>query len=135
MIDLVLEHGSLSREPGHPRLIWRSLLLGSMRALARGEFALSERLVVEVEQLAGSVDEQSLEMCLAAQEWHASLASYRVEATREALTSLLRRLRPPLLRARRLRPRGGSDGRCRRFVRLPCTKTVRLSAEHVASVA
>ena len=89
---MVLERASLSRELGHPRLIWRSLLLGSMQALARGDFALSERLLVEVEQIAGLVDEQSLEMCLVAHHWHASVASYRVEAADDALARLVRML-------------------------------------------
>jgi hypothetical protein len=86
---IVEEHAALSRELGHPRLSWRSLLLGSMRALARGDFALSERLVVEVQQLAGLVDEQALEMCLAAHRWHSVVATYREDARAEALAGLV----------------------------------------------
>jgi len=86
---VLVEHAALARELGHPRLLWRSLLLGSMQALARGDFALSERLLVEVRQLAGWVDEQSLEMSLAAHRWHAVVASYRADVRAEALTGLV----------------------------------------------
>ncbi|HET7545512.1 MAG TPA: AAA family ATPase [Polyangiaceae bacterium] len=85
---MVLEHAALSRELGHPRSSWRSLLLGSMQALARGDFALSERLTVELEQLAGLVDEQPLEMSLAVHRWHAMIASYHAGAAAAELSGM-----------------------------------------------
>lgn len=48
-----------------PRYRWRPLLLVSMRAAARGDFAESERAIVEVEQLSAHCDDPSLKMTLA----------------------------------------------------------------------
>lgn len=50
---------------GHPAIRCRALLLSSMRALAVGRFAESERHIVEVEQLAPLVDEPSISLSLA----------------------------------------------------------------------
>ncbi len=70
---------------GHPRLTWRTSLLGSMIALARGDFGTSERLVVEVEQLAGLADDQALTMSLAAHAQHRARMMHREDLAREAL--------------------------------------------------
>jgi hypothetical protein len=55
-VDVVLSH---SAEVGHPRHRWRALLLGSMRALATGRFAESDRYLTEVQLLSALVDEPS----------------------------------------------------------------------------
>jgi len=50
----------LARELGHPKYLWRALLIQSMRALAYGRFEESSRLVVEVEHLGALTDEPAL---------------------------------------------------------------------------
>jgi tetratricopeptide (TPR) repeat protein len=56
----------LAREMGHPALAWRALLMGSMRALARGNFEESERFVTELEQISSLVDDPALALSLLA---------------------------------------------------------------------
>jgi hypothetical protein len=55
-----------SAELGHPRVRWRALLLASMRAIARGEFAESDRMLVEIEELSGLIDDPALQLSLPA---------------------------------------------------------------------
>ncbi len=62
-VDRALE---LAQRAGHPRLRWRALFLGSMRALARGDVALAERYIVEVQELAGLTDDPALMLSLGA---------------------------------------------------------------------
>src|SRR5262249_14029877 len=56
----------LADSVGHPRLTWRALLLGSMRAIARGRFDESERLLAEVTRLSQLTDDPALMMSLGA---------------------------------------------------------------------
>ncbi|HWB78185.1 MAG TPA: hypothetical protein VG755_24640, partial [Nannocystaceae bacterium] len=56
----------LARSVGTPRLVWRPLLLASMRACMRGDIALSDRLTTEVEQLAALTDDPALAMSMPA---------------------------------------------------------------------
>lgn len=49
-----------ARNLGHPRLLWRPLILGSLLALMRGRFADSERLLEEVEELRTLTDDPAL---------------------------------------------------------------------------
>ncbi|HEY3665471.1 MAG TPA: AAA family ATPase [Polyangiaceae bacterium] len=86
-------HGALARELGHPRLVWRSLLMSSMRAVARGELDVSERLLVEVEQIAGLVDEMSLELSLVAHRFHVACILHRADLIQERLAVLISRAR------------------------------------------
>src|SRR5262249_3236076 len=51
---------ALANDLGHPRLVWRARLLGSMRACARGRFDESERLIADVERYAQLTDDPSL---------------------------------------------------------------------------
>src|SRR5260221_1246933 len=62
-VDAMLE---LSVELGHPRYRWRPLLLASMRACMHGRFAESERILVEVDQLAALTDDPALPVALSA---------------------------------------------------------------------
>jgi hypothetical protein len=57
---------ALARRAGHPALTWRPCIVASMRALARGDFAESERFVTEVEQAASLTDDPALLQCLRA---------------------------------------------------------------------
>jgi tetratricopeptide (TPR) repeat protein len=61
---------ALARRVGHPSLVWRAAILGSMRALARGQLEDSERFVAEVEQCAGLTDDPALGMVLASHRFH-----------------------------------------------------------------
>jgi tetratricopeptide (TPR) repeat protein len=56
----------LSLAVGHPRHRWPALLLASSRAIARGDFAASDRYVVEVQQLASLTDDPALSNSLEA---------------------------------------------------------------------
>jgi len=56
----------LARELGHPRFLWRALLVQSMRAVAHGRFEESQRFVVEVECMAALTDEPALPDSLSA---------------------------------------------------------------------
>jgi tetratricopeptide (TPR) repeat protein len=78
---------------GHPRLTWRTSLLGSMSALARGDFAASERLVVEVEQLAPLADDHALSMSLAAHVQHRGRMTYREDLAADALRRVREQMR------------------------------------------
>src|SRR5262249_109175 len=51
---------ALSETLGHPRHRWRPLLLASMRAVALGHFAESDRYVTEVTDLAAIIDPPAL---------------------------------------------------------------------------
>ncbi|HEX4335487.1 MAG TPA: AAA family ATPase [Polyangiaceae bacterium] len=62
-VDAMLE---LSLEAGHPRHRFRPLLFASMRACMHGRFAESERLLVEVDQLAVLTDDPALPLSLGA---------------------------------------------------------------------
>ena len=57
---------ALARAIGHPSLVWRPLLIESMRALAHGNFEESERFVTEVEQMAVLFDDPALRLSLPA---------------------------------------------------------------------
>jgi hypothetical protein len=54
----------IARAVGHPRLIWRALLMSSMRAIARGQFAESERYIAEVERAGQLTDDPMLAISL-----------------------------------------------------------------------
>lgn len=79
---------ALADEVGHPRLTWRATLLGSMRALAGGDFALAERLDVQVEELAGLADDPALTLSFAAHRLHRSRVTYRDDLVRECLAGV-----------------------------------------------
>jgi hypothetical protein len=57
---------ALSDELGHPRYRWRALLIASARAVTLGNFAESDRYVVEVAQLAPLTDDPAIALSLAA---------------------------------------------------------------------
>lgn len=79
----------MARGIGHPRLAWRPLLLGSMDALARGDFAESERSIAEVRALARLTDDPALTLSLAAHSFSAATATDREDAAREALVDAI----------------------------------------------
>lgn len=59
--DADVDHALLlARAIGHPAQTWRALIVGSMRAVAHGQFDESERLVTELEQMAVLVDDPAL---------------------------------------------------------------------------
>jgi hypothetical protein len=62
-VDALLD---VSRELGLAKHRWRPLLMASMRACMQGEFRESERLLVEVQQLAFLVDDPALGLSLSA---------------------------------------------------------------------
>ncbi|MEO8179053.1 MAG: AAA family ATPase [Deltaproteobacteria bacterium] len=62
-VDRLLE---LAAQIGTPRQRWRPLLLGSMRALAKGNVLESERLLLEVRELAALTDDPALALSLTA---------------------------------------------------------------------
>lgn len=49
-----------ARNLGHPRLLWRPLIVGSLLALMLGRFEESERLLEEVDELRGLTDDPAL---------------------------------------------------------------------------
>lgn len=49
-----------ARNAGHPRLLWRPLIVGSLRAVMLGRFDDSERLLEEVEELRSLTDDPAL---------------------------------------------------------------------------
>lgn len=63
----------LARAAGHPRLRARALLFASMRAVARGEVAESERLLTEVRELAALTDDPALSLSLFAHDGQRTL--------------------------------------------------------------
>jgi tetratricopeptide (TPR) repeat protein len=70
---------------GHPRLIWQALLLGSMRAIARGRFDESERLISDVQRLSMMTDDPALSLALVR---HQQLRSLDLHQTELAEVSL-----------------------------------------------
>jgi hypothetical protein len=60
-VDRLLE---LAAQAGDPRQRWRPLLHGSMRACAKGDVRESERLLVEVRELAALTDDPALALSL-----------------------------------------------------------------------
>ncbi|HEU4581442.1 MAG TPA: AAA family ATPase [Polyangiaceae bacterium] len=62
-VDRLLE---LASAVGTPRLRWRALLFGSMRAVAKGEVLESERLLSEVRELGELTDDPALVLSLSA---------------------------------------------------------------------
>jgi len=64
----------LAAAVGHPRLTWRALLLGSMRAIARGRFDESERLIAEVQRLAQLTDDPALPATLGGHVYERAIA-------------------------------------------------------------
>lgn len=76
---------AFARQVGHPRLAWRPLLLASMRALAQGDFASSERHVVEVEQLERVTDDPALALSLYA---HRCVRAIAIEDEETLLASI-----------------------------------------------
>lgn len=130
-VDTLL-HQSI--EAGHPRLRWRPLLVGSMRACMHGRFAESDRMVVEVTQLAELTDDPALAQSIAAHQLVRARGQHRddelrhlvgvldrsLPVTRPGILALLRaavlaRLedveatRAELERVRRVAPRGERD--------------------------
>jgi tetratricopeptide (TPR) repeat protein len=71
-----------------PRLRWRSLLLESMRALALGDLATSDRCVREAEQLGAVIDEPGLELSLVAHRGAAARLLHRDSEMVQALEGL-----------------------------------------------
>jgi tetratricopeptide (TPR) repeat protein len=97
--DLLL----LAESVGLPALMWRPLLVGSLRALAQGNFAESERLLGEVEELGKLTDDPALSFGLLA---HTGMRATLVEdeagirASREAYAHMLPQTGPqPGIRA------------------------------------
>ncbi len=78
----------LARSHGHPRLTWRPLLLDSMRALARGDTASSERCLVEVEQLSVGVDDPGLSVSLIAHQHHRARMAWDEKGIRSSLDGI-----------------------------------------------
>lgn len=77
----------LARGVGHPRSIWRALLMGSMRALERGEFDESERLSTQAQACTHVTDDPALQLSLGAHLLMQLLAAERESETRVALRS------------------------------------------------
>jgi len=78
-VDALLRLGS---ELGHPRYRWRPLLFSSMRAMSRGDFAESERAIVEVSQLATLTDDPSLAVSLHAHRYARAMMLQREDELR-----------------------------------------------------
>jgi hypothetical protein len=79
----------LARATGHPALSWRPLLVGSMRALARGNFDESERLVTEIEEIAALIDDPALAMSLLGHKVYRALALDDEHAIRSAQATMM----------------------------------------------
>lgn len=73
---------------GHPRLTWRAFLAGSMRAIARGQFAESERFLAEAERAAQLTDDPSLLLALDAHRFHRALDLHRDSSVTAGLQSV-----------------------------------------------
>lgn len=118
---------TLADEAGHPRLTWRATLIRSMRALAVGDFALAERLYVQVEELAALADEPALMMSLWAHQLHRARVTYRDDLVREAIADLGRAMvnvpeapmLEPLLAASALAWLGDREGAAAALARFP----------------
>ncbi|MFO0727780.1 MAG: AAA family ATPase [Myxococcota bacterium] len=85
---------TFARRTGLPRLIWRPLLVGSMRALSVGRFEESQRLIVEVEELARVTDDPALHLSLNA---HRALRTLALD-DRAAAEPVLEQMLPALER-------------------------------------
>ena len=126
------ELAALADEVGHPRLTWRASLLGSMRALAAGDFAVAERLCVQVEELAGLADDPALMLSLWAHQQHRARVTYREDVVRSGLASLHQLLvnvpeapvLVPLLTASALAWLGDRDGAASALAALPLTRAL-----------
>lgn len=80
----------LADELGHPRYRWRPLLLSSMRALANGDIAESERAIVEVGEMAALTDDPSLAASLAVHLHHRALVLHRASELRTIIDEMPR---------------------------------------------
>jgi hypothetical protein len=78
----------LASSVGHPRLVWRAFLTGSMRAVARGQFAESERFVAEAERAAQLTDDPSLLLALDGHRFHRALDLHRDAAVTTGLQNV-----------------------------------------------
>lgn len=78
----------LSQRLDAPRLRWRPLLLESMRALALGDLATSDRCIRETEQLAAVIDDPALSLSLAAHVGAAARLLHRDTGMSEMLDGL-----------------------------------------------
>ena len=89
----------LAESAGLPAQMWRPLLVGSLRALAQGNFMESERLLGEVEELGGLTDDPALAFGLRA---HNAMRVTALEdvagmrAARDAYATLLPQTGPQL---------------------------------------
>jgi hypothetical protein len=83
----------LAEAAGHPRHRWRPLLLASMRAITRGQFAESERFVTEVAELAALIDDGALPRTLRLHEIFRARAARRDEEVAQRLLALDEALR------------------------------------------
>jgi tetratricopeptide (TPR) repeat protein len=73
---------------GHPRLAWHALLLGSMRAIARGQFDESERFTDEAQRLSTLTDDPALVSTLGAHMLLRVFMLHRTEEAEQALATL-----------------------------------------------
>jgi tetratricopeptide (TPR) repeat protein len=78
----------IARELGHPRHRWRALLVASMRATAEGRLADSERLTVEVELTAATVDEPALRTSLSGHVGHRAMVMHDDDAMRALIPTI-----------------------------------------------
>ncbi|MFO0634468.1 MAG: hypothetical protein U0168_16605 [Nannocystaceae bacterium] len=78
----------LARGVGHPRSIWRALLMASMRALERGEFDESERLLTQAQACTHVTDDPALQLSIGAHTLMQLLATEREAALRVAVRSV-----------------------------------------------
>jgi len=75
-------------ELGHPRDRWRALLLASTRAATAGRFAVSDRYIMEVEQLAALVDDPALARSLPLHRLMQTLVTRRDDEVRGRLAEV-----------------------------------------------
>ena len=73
---------------GHPRLTWRPLLLASMRAVARGQVADSDRYLAEVDRAVQLTDDPVLAMSINAHKQQRALELGQEEAVQAGLAML-----------------------------------------------
>jgi hypothetical protein len=84
-VDQMLQ---LAARVGDPRLTWRALLVGSMRAVARGQFSESDRFITEVERALLLTDDPSLALSLARHRHHRALDLHRETTVGNSLVQL-----------------------------------------------
>ncbi|HUS31450.1 MAG TPA: AAA family ATPase [Kofleriaceae bacterium] len=89
MFDKLLDEMMLvATAAGHPRVTWRALLMSSMRAIATGQFAESERFISEVERAAQLIDDLGLSMSLSAHRHMRAVDLHRETTVQQAITSI-----------------------------------------------